>query len=108
MTQEIYLSCIMHDLLYPVSITINAIFIIRLINPKKIISVFLRRFKKYWKLISIRFNKSPGRPPVSTETIEFIKKMYRENIQIGGLRIFMNLLQLGIDKVSLRLSEGNF
>jgi len=69
-------------------------------RPELVIEVFNKRFKLYWKMISMSHINSPGRPPISAEVTAVIKKMYLENIKIGGLRIYMNLKYLGF-KVSL-------
>ncbi|MES0491080.1 MAG: integrase core domain-containing protein [Leptospirales bacterium] len=70
-------------------------------RPELLIQKYKERFKAYWAKISGKVIRSPGRPPVSEETKEIIKKMFLENFSIDGLRIYMNLIQLGIKDASL-------
>ncbi|MES0491563.1 MAG: integrase core domain-containing protein [Leptospirales bacterium] len=70
-------------------------------RSEMLIQKFNERFRIYWAKISSKTIKSPGRPPVSDETKAIIKKMLLENFLIGGLRIYMNLIQLGIHDASL-------
>ena len=87
------------------SLALNVLFILYFIlsrvRPHLLVQEFIKRFKKYWAKISGKVFKSPGRPPVSEETKSIIKRMLRENTNIGGLRIYMNLFQLGINDASL-------
>jgi len=88
-----------------ISLFINLIFLfyylISKLRPEFLIQKFIKRFKLYWSKISQRNSKSPGRPPVSEETKAIIKRMLIENPLLGGLRIYMNLIQLDIRDASL-------
>lgn len=70
------------------------------LHPEHLIKVFIKRFKKYWTMICSKKTNKTGRPPIPVEVFEIIKKMYFENTNIGGLKIWMNLKYLGY-KISL-------
>ena len=91
----------MLTLLFIMSLFLNVVFVLNCFKnkfrPENLIRAFTKRFKIFWKKISFSFVKSPGRPPISEKIKAIIKKMYFENIKIGGLRIYMNLIHLGFD-----------
>ena len=52
-------------------------------------------FRRFWRWKSTR--KKPGRPAVSKEIRDLIRKMARENVTWGALRIHGELLKLGFN-----------
>ena len=66
-------------------------------RPERLLAVFTKRFKAFWKKISFSNKRKAGRPPISSDIKDIIKKILLENIKIGGLHIWMNLIHLGYD-----------
>ena len=66
-----------------------------IIKPETVIAWHRKGFRLFWTW-KIRLGQ-PGRPPVSKETRELIRRMSRENPLWGAPRIHGELLKLGID-----------
>ena len=66
-----------------------------IVKPETIIAWRRKGFRLFWTW-KIRHGQ-PGRPPVSKETRELIRRMSRENPLWGAPRIHGELLKLGID-----------
>jgi len=66
-----------------------------IVKPETIIAWHRKGFRLFWTW-KIRHGQ-PGRPPVSKETRELIRRMSRENPLWGAPRIHGELLKLGID-----------
>ncbi len=65
-----------------------------IVKPETVIDWQKRRFKKFWTKKSVK-NKKPGRPSITPEIREVIKKMATENFSWGAPRIFSEILKLG-------------
>jgi len=68
-----------------------------IVKPETVISWQRRRFKKYWTKKSVK-RKRLGRPSISLEIRQHIKKMATENFIWGAPRIYSELLKLGYTK----------
>ncbi len=66
-----------------------------IVKPETVIAWHRQGFRLFW-IWKIRHGQ-PGRPPVSKEARELIRKMSRENPLWGAPRIHGELLKLGID-----------
>jgi hypothetical protein len=66
-----------------------------IVRPETVIAWHRKGFRLFWRW-KIRHGQ-PGRPPVSKETRELIRRMSRENPLWGAPRIHGELLKLGID-----------
>ena len=66
-----------------------------IVKPETVIAWHRKGFRLFWTW-KIRLGQ-PGRPPVSMETRELIRRMSRENPLWGAPRIHGELLKLGID-----------
>jgi hypothetical protein len=66
-----------------------------IVKPQTVIAWRRKGFRLFWRW-KIRHAK-PGRPPVSKETRELIRRMSRENPLWGAPRIHGELVKLGID-----------
>jgi putative transposase len=66
-----------------------------IVKPETVISWHRKGFRLFWTW-KVRYGQ-PGRPPVSTEIRQLIRKMSRENPLWGAPRIHGELLKLGID-----------
>ena len=66
-----------------------------IVKPETVIAWHRKGFRLFWTW-KVRHGE-PGRPPVSKETRELIRKMSRENPLWGAPRIHGELLKLGID-----------
>jgi transposase InsO family protein len=66
-----------------------------IVKPETVIAWHRKGFRLFWTW-KVRRGQ-PGRPPVSKETRELIRKMSRENPLWGAPRIHGELLKLGID-----------
>src|ERR1039458_8647220 len=66
-----------------------------IVNPETVIAWHRKGFRLFWNW-KIRHGQL-GRPPVSTEIRQLIRKMSRENPLWGAPRIHGELLKLGID-----------
>ena len=66
-----------------------------IVRPETVIAWHRKGFRLFWTW-KIRHGQ-PGRPPVSKETRELIRRMSRENPLWGAPRIHGELLKLGID-----------
>src|SRR5215471_11592397 len=66
-----------------------------IVKPETVIGWHRRGFRLFWTW-KVR-DGQPGRPPVSTEIRQLIRKMSRENPLWGAPRIHGELLKLGID-----------
>ncbi|PNX45652.1 MAG: hypothetical protein BV456_13330, partial [Thermoplasmata archaeon M8B2D] len=58
-------------------------------RPEGLIKEYIKRFKKFWKVISAKRITKPGRPKISEDIKQIIKKIYLENSGIGGLRVWL-------------------
>ena len=66
-----------------------------IVKPETVISWHRKGFRLFWTW-KVRYGQ-PGRPPVSKEIRQLIRKMSRENPLWGAPRIHGELLKLGID-----------
>jgi hypothetical protein len=66
-----------------------------IVNPETVIAWHRKGFRLFW-IWKVRRGQ-PGRPAVSEETRELIRKMSRENPLRGAPRIHGELLKLGIE-----------
>ena len=66
-----------------------------IVKPETVIAWHRKGFRMFWTW-KIRHGQ-PGRPSVSRETRELIRKLSRENPLLGAPRIHGELLELGID-----------
>ena len=66
---------------------------ISIVQPETVIGWHRRGFKLYWRWKSR--NGKPGRPPVSRDVRDLIRRMSRENPRWGAPRICSELLLLG-------------
>lgn len=66
-----------------------------IVKPETVIAWHRKGFRLFWAW-KVRHGQ-PGRPPVSKETRELIRRMNRENPLWGAPRIHGELLKLGID-----------
>jgi transposase InsO family protein len=66
-----------------------------IVKPETVIAWHRKGFRLFWTW-KVRHGQ-PGRPPVSKETRQLIRKMSRENPLWGAPRIHGELLKLGID-----------
>jgi hypothetical protein len=66
-----------------------------IVKPETVMAWHRKGFRLFW-IWKLR-RRQPGRPPVSRETRELIRKMSRENPLWGAPRIHGELLKLGID-----------
>ena len=65
------------------------------VQPATVIAWQRKRFRDHWAKLSN--NGKPGRPPVSKDIIELIRKMSATNICWGSPRIVGELRKIGID-----------
>jgi transposase InsO family protein len=66
-----------------------------IVKPQTVVAWHRKGFKLFWKYKSR--SKNPGRPPVSKEIRDLVKKMAKANPLWGAPRIHGELLKLGID-----------
>src|SRR5260370_513117 len=66
-----------------------------IVKPETVIGWHRKGFRLFWTW-KVRHGQ-PGRPPVSKEIRQLIRKMSRENLLWGAPRIHGELLKLGID-----------
>src|SRR4029077_2191791 len=66
-----------------------------IVQPETVLSWHRKGFRLFWTW-KVRYGQ-PGRPPVSKEIRQLIRKMNRENPLWGAPRIHGELLKLGID-----------
>ena len=66
-----------------------------IVKPETVIGWQRRRFKRYWWKLSQR--KGPGRPRVTAEVRQLIRRMAAANPLWGAPRIHGELLKLGLD-----------
>ena len=70
------------------------------VKPETVIRWHRKGFKLFWKFNSRR--KGPGRPPISSEIRDCVRRMAKANPLWGAPRIHGELLKPGIDYVSER------
>ena len=77
--------------------------VLAIVKPETVMAWHRKGFRLFW-IWKLR-RRQPGRPPVSRETRELIRKMSRENPLWGAPRIHGELLKLGIDVGETSLSK---
>jgi hypothetical protein len=65
-----------------------------IVKPETVISWHRRGFRQYW---SWKSRHRPGRPSVSAEVIDLIRRMSQANPRWGAPRIHGELLKLGFE-----------
>ena len=65
-----------------------------IVQPATVIAWQRKRFRDYWAKLSK--HGKPGRPPVSKEVIELIRKISAANVRWGSPRIVGELRKLGV------------
>jgi hypothetical protein len=65
------------------------------VKPETVIRWHRKGFKLFWKFKSRR--KGPGRPPISSEIRDLVRRMAKANSLWGAPRIHGELLKLGIE-----------
>ena len=63
-----------------------------LVKPETVVKWHRTAFKLYWR----RKSRKLGRPKISIETINLIKKIHQENPLLSPEKIYEKLVELGI------------